>query len=357
MYSVIAVSFYEDSSLRNYLQLVLSPFRIIITILAGYCLVQMFFNKGYNEKQILKFIFIACVAHAIIMILQLLYPEFKEFIYSYTTNFKNVGFENYQYEYHFRMGGLSGGFGSAVLSVSMAIPLLLFPQIISKESFYNRYVLYLGALLIIFSILISGRSGIFVLLFFAPIAFYLNTSIHNKLNGLIVVLKFFSFLIMGLLLVLNILAIFDNESDIFYAMSRSLETFTNFQRGIYKDNTVSVLTEHLIFPKSLSTWIIGDSVNIYKTQFDRVLKSDIGFVKNIWSLGVFVSLLYWLPYFYLIFASFNKIKNKFGINLFLILSVTIFFQFKEDVFYSRILCSYLGLFLGFYCIEKLKIKN
>lgn len=358
LYSVVTIFFQDGTLLGHYLQQALGPIRIYVTLIGGLGLALLCYNRGYNDQDVLCLIIKAAAVHAVIMLVQLASPEFKDFIYSYTVNPEVLQMDIYNYEYYYRMGGLSGGFGSAILSVSMALPILFLPQVLMRKPIgYKAFYLIL-AVVIFSSVVISGRTGVIILLFLFPLSILLHI---NSAYGLY---KSLSYLIwtafLGAVLLVTLIGTvlgMEETSPLFYSVRRSLETLINFYQGDFEDRTLSTLARYIVFPNDFIVWVFGDGEHLVKTQFDRTLASDIGYIRNIWSLGILVSLVYWFPYLYLLFVSFIKYKNPLAINLFIVCLVTLILHAKEDVMYSRILCSYLGITLALYILNRKSLDS
>lgn len=358
IYSSIVLLFYENVSLSYYLQVFLSPIRVVVTILGAYSLVNITVTSGFKVLDIYKLVFFAGLFHATIMCFQLVSLDFRNFIYEMTISSEVLNNASYYYEKNFRMGGVSGGFGSAVLSASQALCLLTLPFITAQiDSRLSSIKYYFFSFIIVVSVIFSGRSGLMILLIFFPLSIYLANIHQSKRVAFLKTFSLIPLLIVLVSLALIYISSLDENSDLYLTVTRSFELLINFSNGNYNDNTVTTLKSFLVLPSNFTTWVFGDGQNLFNTQFDRILDSDIGFIRNLWSIGLFFSIIYWFPFFYLfVKCMLNKFSSYYG-YLFVVVFVTIFMHMKEDVFYSRILLSILGVFIAIAGQDFLKRKG
>lgn len=351
-YVLVSTVFYSDAQLFDFMRLGLKPVRIIATVLGGFALVALFLRSGYSLDSVYLFIFLSIGFHSVIMISQLFFPDFKDLIYSYTTS-SLLTIENYSYEYNFRMGGLAGGFGSSTLSVTQAFGVILLPFINNGRVLWQRWFLNLCAGIIFFSVIICGRSGLLFALLFYPLSVMLASGTASLRNAfkLMISILFVLLLVTGFLALISNL---DETSDFFLSLHRTFQTLIAINDGgKWEDNTVNVLLAHWIFPSRPEIFILGSSEFLINTHFERDLNSDIGYIRNLWGMGLFVAVVYWMPYFYFFTRGLKNLSHHKSANILLIITlITILLQTKEDVFYSRILLSYLALILGAFYFEK-----
>mgnify|MGYP000007168626 CR=1 FL=1 len=93
----------------------LRVFKAILLLIGGYSLVNYTLEKkirlsSFSIKESLFIITFSCIVlHSLIMILQFIFPDFRDFIYSFTA--AQNQFAWYQ---HFRMAGLAGAGGAQI---------------------------------------------------------------------------------------------------------------------------------------------------------------------------------------------------------------------------------------------------
>lgn len=367
-YLFVSVAISENGGLFDLLKMVLKPVRILVTVVGGVVLASLFVKLGYSYATVYFFLYLTITLHAAIMVCQLFFPDFKDFVYSYTTNIASAGIEGYSYGYNFRMGGLAGGFGSSTLSITQAFGIVLLPFLARNRSLIFLIFLYSSAILIFASVVLSGRSGVLCILLFFPIA----VGLAGKGNGLGSSIKVVFSILAIFMLVAGVVVWIGMFSglrttehartyeagslisiDIFWALHRTFQTLLEADAsGKFNDNTINTLVTHIVLPHKMEVLALGDAEHLINSHFGRVLDSDIGYVRNIWSMGIFLAFAYWLPYFYFVIKAFKRVRLAESAKvLFLILLVTLFFHAKEDILYSRILLSYLAVILGLFYLE------
>jgi len=344
IYSLITIMNYPDAAFADYFRFLLKPIRILITIYAGYSLV-FFIRKYYGSKYqivVYTFVFIACILHGGIMTYQLFNPEFKDWVYALIT----TGDYRSSYGYNFRMGGLSGSTGGAVLSVVQALGILVIPSVFKHTSVVGKLILVIGGLFLFFTILICGRSGIYVVILFIPFLIFLSAKIVN-VSFMLKILAVLVFLISAFIGLLKLYDSVESKSPLYYALTRSLDTFLDARKsGSFDDKTVVTLQDHIVFPNDVKTWVLGNPEHLVKTQYDRTLNSDIGYIRNIWSFGIFFSFSYWVPIIIFAIISFLLIRKYDSAKLVFVLSLLmLFFHAKENYLYVRMFLSVYSMVL------------
>lgn len=340
------ILWYPKLSISIWLSTFLKPFRILFTLWAGFFLAKSLFEKKFTFRDLLLLVFTSILFHAIIMAFQFVDKEFRDFIYSYTT----IGEFRSTFEYDFRMGGLSGGSGGATLSVVQSLGIIIVPFLFKTNiNFQNKIFITIGFFIILFSIIICGRSGIYNVILFIPLIFFLIYKFFKAFKYLTFLIVFFVFLyifIWGFI-------VSGDQTDLYYSFSRTFDSFIQLQEtGKYENNTVLVISHYFLMP-DLITFFIGDNDSLLNIDIDRNLDSDIGYVRNLFSFGIFGLIVYLFPFLYLIrfsIQNFHKrLENKF---LFVLLIIMLIFHFKESFLYVRMFWSIISLFFGFLVFQK-----
>jgi hypothetical protein len=282
------------------------------------------------------------------MLVQFYFPHFRDFIYSFTT----TGEFRTKDDYNIRMGGLSGGSGGAVLSVVQSIGIILLPFVLKKSSKIKGTIILLLSTLIVYSILICGRSGILSVLLFLPLSYLL---VYDMLK-LSTILKIF-FIVLTLVFSLSFLVNFTNKTahsnPLRYAFERSLQTLINYKKtGKVEDATVTILKRQIVFPDKITTFLFGNGEYIVDRGSSRTLNSDIGYIVNLWGFGVIVLFIYLSPLLLFLYISFVYRKVYLSAALlFLITIVMLVFHSKELFLYVRMLFSIYSLALACFFIQ------
>jgi hypothetical protein len=345
LYFVVSIRslFYDKINPLQWLAFVFRPIRILLTLFAGFIIVLITEKKMKEDllQNILKFIYLSIFLHGFIMILQFFNPDFKSFVYQYTT----TGEFRSTFEFDFRMGGLSGSSGGAVLSVVQSIGILILPFLLRMtNSIFKKFVYIIYVVPIIFSIIISGRSGIYAIMIFLPISLVINYDILKTIRVTIISITIFLFIF---LITYNNLNYFEN-SGFYYAFNRTFESFITYkEEQQIKEETTMALLDHIIFP-DLFTLLWGSNDAVFNTQFDRNVDSDIGYIKSLFGFGFFGFLAYYSPVFYFLKYTYRNIDISLSFKLlFLLIVIMIFFELKESFLYVRMFWSIISLIIGY----------
>jgi hypothetical protein len=342
------ILFYPKLSLALFFSNALKPFRILITLWAGFFIAKSLKKKNFTFGDLLSLVYVSILVHSIIMIYQFFDRDFRDYLYSYTT----IGEFRSTFEYDFRMGGLSGGSGGAVLSVVQSLGIIIIPFLFKiQKSVLKRALILVSSGVILFSIIVCGRSGIYNVIFMLPLSIFI---LHKFTKSL----KYIS---LGFLLVITIFKfssetiLSGEQTDLYYSFSRTFDSFIQLQEsGKYENNTVSSIKGYFLLP-DLFTFFIGDNDALLNYDMERNLDSDIGYVRNLFSFGFFGLLAYLLPFLFLLYQSIlnfrRSIVNQF---LFIVLFIMLVFHFKESYLYARMFWSIICLFVGFLLLQKEK---
>jgi len=332
------------------LRLLLKPYRVIVIIMGGGALAKIFYYRSIKtfNHDILYYIFISITIHGIIMVFQILNPDFKDWVYGFTTS----GQFRSKFDYNFRMGGLTQSSGGAVLSVVQSLGVLLTPFIWKDAKIIKKFVLIVGCIIIVSSVLICGRSGFWAIIIGLPTILLWQSGI--SFYKTIIKYPLFVSLFGGTFyLILFYYGALHEESKFYHSFGRTLDVFLEyFQGGKFSNPTVNELKSHIIFPTDIKTIMMGDGEHLLGKQFDRVLNSDIGYIKNIWAFGIIGSIIFWLP---LLLLATSILRNQYSIPiskpLLMFIILMFVFHLKENFLYVRMFFSMISLMAGVYYID------
>ncbi len=320
----------------------LRPIRALITLVGCVSLYSITITSRRRPANLIvvgRYIFFAISIHALIMIAQLFFNDFRQFVYEYT-----IDHERYiGARVHFAMAGLTNG-GGAQLGVYQSVGVLLSPVILKHaKDFKGKLVVIIGALICLFSVVISGgRSGFVSIAIFFPIVWFMVNHLSVNKKDFIVTAILACFILIG------IMAGISSEQGVIKddALDRSFSTIkarvVDFFSG--EDHTVDILlSNHFIAPETAQALIFGDTKNVGLDQGDenRLIKSDIGYVRILFGYGLIGSSLHYLFYFYVIWLSFRAWKrtpsvykdlSRFSIVFAVVILV---FNFKEVFVFTR----------------------
>jgi len=90
---------------------------------------------------------------------------------------------------------------------------------------------------------------------------------------------------------------------------------------------------YLFFP-GWNYLFVGEASHVVDNGFSRSLKSDIGYVRDLWSMGYFFSVFYYLPFILMIVTAIN---GHLKLLLIVVIFTSIIFHCKENFYYVRML--------------------
>lgn len=303
------------------IQHLMRPIRVIVNSLGIFILVKMYL-RYYEDHAIDVFIqhmFTAFVIHACIMLLQYASSDFRDFIYFFTNPWDIVN-RDMSIISGTRILGLTYGLASS--SVLQLTGILLFLYLQSTGQVESRSY-WFGLILIFLSILISGRSGLFIALLLIPIYFLM------KRKDMVRNITYFITLFISLYwLIIVFLPEFCDDNFCGESISVTLwhmeELFGIFLTG--SSATISHLINELKLPSDLMTIFFGGA----KTPIDS------GYFKDIYFAGIgflFLSIVvYTIP---MILGLLSKSVDDFTRIVIFIFLAAIIFHFKEIGFFVR----------------------
>lgn len=321
------IALYLDFGLTSaILVMVLKPIRILLLLFAIYNIVLNLKKSDVTRDDLNQIIALCISIHGLIMIGQLLSPSFKDSIYSMTS----TGLFRSTYDYNFRMGGLSGGSGGAVLSVVQAVG-LGFTLEIKNKGLFQIILKVLMAFIIILSVSICGRTGLIVLLAIL-VPYFFKVKPHIKV-----------ILILGLgLWLLGVFSYADLDSPLGYSLRRSFDLMLNSNDQSLLHENYRTYSSFFVFPTDFTTWLMGSSEHLVFTQMDRRLDSDNGYIRLLWSSGLIFGIFYIIPIFTFVLNTY-KSKDNYTRWVFLLFFLMIALHNKEGFLYVRMLWSILLL--------------
>lgn len=334
------------------------PLRVSIMLLAVAIFAKNMIEQTPLDKlwQPFALLYAAIVIHSILMVSQFIFPILRDVVYEFT--YAKYVLQNYQGT---RMAGLTGG-GGAQLSIIQSMGLLLAVFLFFEaKGFRGRAIVIVSAVVIVVSILLTGRSGLVTLLLFCPpmIFYFLNQRNYRK--------RFYaSFAVIAIasvLVVIGAQTMLDSVDDnpyMTWIFNRTFETFINYQEsGKVNDETINALLEMIILPESAAHLLIG-RITYLDTNTQYGINTDIGYLQVLWGYGFLGSALHYLFYL-LAIASVIKLRYVSGafksVPLAMLLLV-LFFHLKETMVFSKysFQISMMTVFFVYY-INKKKIQH
>lgn len=269
-------------------------------------------------------------------------------LYYFSQDFKSIMDDilpvlgNFDADPGFRSRGFSNVPGAS-LSVLQAVGLFcsfyIFNQTNGLQQTFQSIIV---TCVIVLSIFLSGRTGLLSLPICALFFVCLNWGCYNrvfwafiKLFVNVIIFSLFAFLLYNL--------IFFADADSFKTMQSTFRWIAVdfFPSDIPKERkfgTWKKLLDMLVLPDDKKDILFG-SLNGFSASTN---KSDVGYIKNFWALGIFGSLLYYGSYFfiaaYMLLGHTSKQEKVFIVFVFGWLFVT---ELKEPFFRSISLNTFL----------------
>lgn len=347
IYSMLLSTIY---GFDNYFLKILSG--IVVYILFGYLFIaNILCNQDFESKckiyKIMLFIVVAISFNSFIIILEYFNPDFKYFIENLIV--ENFMSETSYLEHSFRIRGLATA-GGAALSVVISFGILM--------SVYLYFIKYLSLqvaviLIVIMNIsnIFTGRTGLLLGLIFSFILFILllYKSVFN--------LKLFIKNILLSVVIITLFLIFLNDyklnDDVFYW---AFEIFINFsESGKIESSSSNELLTMFLLPDDIIHLLFG--IGFYEgNQPLDYIRSDVGYIKSVFSIGLPLSIFMYALLFNLIY----KLKNidyitKVGIPFVILLLMLI--ELKEPFIYQNYLSRVIFSLVGAYMHMNIKSKE
>jgi hypothetical protein len=328
------------------------PLRIMraaILLCACWCLVFYIYNQWgiKSDRLIATAIFLGIALHGILMIAQFIYPGFRESMTKWT--FASEGLD---INLRTRMPGLTNG-GGAQLSAFMSMGFLLFPYCYAAaKNWFFKFILIIGFSVVVISVVLSGRSGVYTALFLFPLMLILVGYLYRegggvvkfilRMIGLVCAILFCGFIISFLDSFLRSSTGGTDYAD--YAFERNLDMFLNPDEGIVRNSTVIELWDnHIVLPSDLTTLLKGDLANMDHSQgaggaATRDVDSDIGYIRLLFGYGLFGSLFHYAIYIGMIHELWRvrRIDSMLPAIAIFMLAAIFIFHAKEVFVFTRI---------------------
>ena len=205
--------------------------------------------------------------------------------------------------------------------------------------------------------MICGRSGFLVLFLFLPILLYINTV--NKFSFVLAISLGFCLIVVFFNAATYYIEHGNPDVTFITAYERTFESYLRYnETGELSDKGVSTLSNHFLFPDSFYTFFIGEAHYMDGATDFRLLKSDIGYIRYLWSYGLIGSILYYIPYIFIInYCYKNRQVNQLLSQTIITMCIaTLFFHSKEIFVFTKIGFSILMLLFITFIIEQNKLK-
>lgn len=332
-------------------QVAMRSLRALINFLGALSLTGIYYERHRQQffKILLWDLYFSLVIHAGIMLAMYLHGGVREFVYELTSAGDYVNLSS-PFLDGLRICGLT--YGLSQTSVLQMLGLLILPVLAKGcHRFTGSLMALLGAPLLIFSILISGRSGLMMGLFFLPI--YFLSLIFSAWQGfsLSKIMARTLFNAAGLILIclmvwLSMSLLPDKFTS--YSLTQAQEIFQAFQLS---GPTVNNMSGMFFLPETWFEVFFGSS-NLNHGGME-IVQSDVGWVKNIFAVGLVGSLLTLIPYLLSLKQSWRcrALDFELAIMSFLIFSSALILHGKEMALLTRNQWSVHALLLSAICLQ------
>lgn len=304
-------------------------FKTYLYLFGSYFVITLYDYKYSQEgaEKLLKHIYYSGILNAILTLLIYFNNSFRNYMISilnYSSTQQRWAIEGRRV-FDISMGG--GSSASTVFSIIFVIG--IYVLFTNKEKIIN----VIGLTVILGSIIVTGRSGLFIIILGAPI--YLSLITKKKFKK-----SFVGFtnikriiLIISILILLIVLTFQNdtlnklNDSTIRWAF----ESFYNLGKGagLSSASMNRVFDSMYFLPSEVMHLFFGNSNFGRSDSGLAYISSDVGYIRTIFGMGIIGLVVMYLPYLFILKYSFFR-KNKIHNSLLLYNVVIIFvINFKE----------------------------
>ncbi|MDI6773069.1 MAG: hypothetical protein QME77_10875, partial [bacterium] len=264
--------------------------RALLNVLGAYVLCDLF-RRVYGPvwiRRVIEVMFWVITVHAVVMIVMYVYPALGEAIYTVTLSVEPQA----KIMIGWRSTGLTEGLGTT--SVTQSVGILLAPLLLALRPHLGERVLLLaGSAAIVVSIMISGRTGLFLAVPYVAIGSILALRIRPPAGG-----RSMGHLLIGL-------AVIAASGWVLYqalpeearqrlqviTIPHALEgLYTLSEAGEFRIRSAEdVLEDQFFLPDSLAVLLFGTGES--GRGAGAYVRSDVGYVRFIFGIGLIGSLL------------------------------------------------------------------
>jgi hypothetical protein len=329
--------------------------RILINVLGVGSLVYSMHQHFKSDffKVLLMLSYFSISLHGFIMVMEFLNPTFRDFVYSITEP------EIHRENLLFRMAGLTngGGAGTSLIQFMAILMLPLFSKYF-KISFSFKLFLFITAIINLFAMLVSGRTGVFFTFLFVPLFyFWVNSKISIKKTTFLKITIFTLFgavliSLLSLFEIININKYIESSEALLLAINRLfLEIESIVTQGEIR--TLTVLSKENSIPDDWLQFIFGNSIYARENS-----NSDIGYIRDIFGIGIIGVILTLLVYVYLIYDSLRKysVNSALGKYIIVLIVTLIIVHYKEPFLFTRYFLT-ITLFMYFSLLIQSKTER
>jgi hypothetical protein len=310
--ALIQYSFSSDSA-----QLSRLLWFTLYSIIAPFLFIS--FIKSRNE--LLYLISFAVALQAILTILSFINPSIKALFYNliiFTSNF-----DEDQVLRAFAFASIGGAGLSVIQSIGVISSLVLLK--INNNGFYRTILLWFVIIIIIVSIVLIGRTGLFIS-FFSLIIYFINQI--KKIKNIVLIS-----LISVTIYQVNLISILENLTSGINGFS--VDVFTEWIENAFKlknNDTSEALASMPIPPINLQT-IIGTGRVVHESGIGNASGNDSGYIQTYYSLGLLISVFFYTIYILFLRNQINRTSSK---SLYILLFIMFTIEIKEPFIFQYV---------------------
>lgn len=325
-------------------------FLIVFQVIIGAYLVTFFFFNDQNQLTVERLLFLLLIVFGLqgfFILLNFAIPAYRDFMFKILPMSGNI--EAGTTISLFRVRGLTQGTGASV-SAFISYGFLIGGYFLAVGGLGNRdrAIIYVCLFFIFIGLLFTGRTGL-LMIPLSALLYYMILLVKRKFTWRHLSLIVFAPVIVAIIyltlkgiymLVTDGGIILPNGTDLLakwegWAFGEFMSYFDGRDSSVH---TLSILRSFLFIPVDDRTFLFGDPGTW------SVVRSDIGYIRNLFALGVFGASLNYIAfasvYFYML-----RTAKVMELKLFLAASLTwqAFIEMKEPLFNNLMFVSFIML--------------
>lgn len=317
--------------------------RWMITLLGGYAIILFYKKNRVTKEEIVWWILLALTIHSLLMIVMFLIEPIRSLVYSITGAYNIVNL-NYPFVHGLRITGLTYGLSQTSVVQSWGVIISIFMLLNLKSYKFNKWIIISSIPVNLVAIMISGRSGLVILILSITILmiayFFSNFKNYEKIisqSFKIFVVSFVGLMIFLIVLMVNV------EKDYFgYTISHVSEVTELLTTG--SSYTIEVLKGMYFIPEDDRMTLFGSGL-LDRSELN--ITTDVGYVRMLFHSGVLGSFLYYSTFLLaLVFIFTSKFTPTLKTLIFVIFFSTLILHGKEVSVFTRTQWSIQVLFLS-----------
>lgn len=286
-------------------------------------------NFNLSKKLFLLFVGLAVLLQAFLTLGSYFFPNIKELFDLLILYNANFGSEN-----NLRALGFVSVAG-ATFSVIQFTGVVSFLILLSQNYLfiYQKILIWISILIILISILFIGRTGLFLSL----LSIFMYIIFKKNSFNIIFYILISSFILLNI----DFISLLENVTS--NIDGYDIEYFIAWINSGFRLNNdlVQGLNDMPIPPLSINT-VLGTGLVMGPNGVGNASGHDSGYIQSYYSLGLIVSILFYLSYYLFLFIQAKRHKDIIG---FLLILVIVLIEFKEFFIFSYTYPFYLFSYL------------